>query len=385
MYTQHEISDVGDALILFADVIDSSKYSATLGYIEYAKQLHKIQSLFKSLGKTYFPPLTTVDERVFRYSNVDARGDEGTIFCHNPDEPPGELVFKAIQFSYELKGRLHMIYSDFHEGSPKPMKLGIGIHFDKVALITEHEIDENGDTRLIISNLEGYSINYAKRIESCSRLGKYSQIFLSKRAAHLLEGEPVVLSKQLSDLKGIQNNEEVFEVQSAFISKMPFNNEFPGSEQFFEKYGKSDDAQDFINEPWQKSFVLSVISTLYDEARIDKLKTLYFEKISQLVWVRPTEDDPIVLFTRAKMCGEEGKHTQKLGYLKNLVKLYPNFIHARIKLAEACWEVAKGAQEKAEIVFARNIADEFLCRFVDYLSDKEKEVYEDILSNHEPE
>jgi hypothetical protein len=65
--------------------------------------------------------------------------------------------------------------------------------------------------------------------------------------------------------------------------------------------------------------------------------------------------------------------------LNNLVKLYPNFIHARIKLAEACWEVAKGAQERVEIVYAKNIADEFLTRFDDYLSDDERRLYKEIL------
>ncbi len=207
MESTPEISEVGDALILFADVIDSSKYSATLGYIEYAKQLHKLQVLFKSLGQVYFPPLTQ-EERVLYYSQVDARGDEGTIFYYNPDESPDDLIYKAIQFSYELKARIELLDND----SPKAMKVGIGIHFGKVAIIPEIITDEKGTPRSVIDALQGFSINYAKRIESCSRAGKYSKIILSKKAASCLDGDPIVFTKQLSDLKGIERSEEVFVV-----------------------------------------------------------------------------------------------------------------------------------------------------------------------------
>jgi len=377
MNAHPEISNVGDALILFADVIDSSKYSATLGYIEYAKQLHKLQVLFKTLGEIYFPPLS-LEERVLCYSQVDARGDEGTIFYHNPEVSPDDLIYKAIQFSYELKGRIDLMDS----ASPKAMKLGIGIHFDKVALVPERKENEKGVPRSIISNLQGFSINYGKRIESCSRMGKHSKIILSKKAANCLEGDPIVFTKQLSNLKGIQSNEDVFEVQSAFFNKLPYDTGFLGTEEFIKSYLRFEEVCDFIHEPWQKSLVLSILSTLYDEAKTASLKTGYKDRISQLVWMRPTEDDPIILFTRAKICGEEGKHTQKLEYLSKLVKLYPNFIHARIKLAEACWAVAKTTEERSEIVFARNIADEFLYRFNEYLSDKERKLYKQILNGH---
>ncbi len=375
MNNQPEISEVGDALILFADVIDSSKYSATLGYIEYAKQLYKLQVLFKTLGEIYFPPLS-LDERVLRYSQVDVRGDEGSVFYYNPDESPDDLIYKAIQFSYELKGRIELLDST----APKAMKVGIGIHFDKVTLVPDIKKDDKGIPRSIIGALQGFSINYAKRIESCSRIGRYTKIILSKRAASCLEGDPIVFTKQVSDLKGIESNEEVFEVQSAFIHRMPYDKSLQDSEKFIDRFQRYEETCDFIHEPWQKNVALSVLSSLYDDAKIEKLKTQYKKRITELSWLKPTEDDPILLFTRAKICGEEDKHTQKLEYLKNLIKLYPNFIHARIKLAETCWQVALKAEEKYEMVFARNIADEFLNRFSEYLSAEERKLYENILS-----
>lgn len=375
MNTNSEISEVGEALFLFADVIDSSKYSSTLGYIEYAKQLHKLQMLFKTLGETYFPPLP-VDQRIIRYSQVDARGDEGTIFCYNPEELAQDLIYKAIQFSYELKGRIEMLGSE----SPTSMKVGIGIHFDKVALIPSIVEDEKGIPRSIIHSLQGFAINYAKRIEACSRIGKYSKIILSKKAAGYLEGDPIVFTQRVSDLKGIQSDEDVYEIQSAFLHQLPYDGSCPGTEEFIEAYVNFEETCDFIHEPWQKSLVLSILSSLYDGAKLPNIKERYRQRKSDLAWMKPTEDDPIVLFFRAKICGEEAKHAQKLEYLRNLVNLYPNLIHARIKLAEACWEVAKGAEERVEIVYAKNIADEFLGKFDDYLSEEERRLYKEILS-----
>ena len=309
------------------------------------------------------------------YSQVDARGDEGTIFYYNPDESPDDLIFKAIQFSYELKARIELLDND----SPKSMKVGIGIHFDKVAIIPEILNDEKGTPRSVIGALQGFSINYAKRIESCSRVGKYSKIILSKKAASCLDGDPIVFTKQLSDLKGIERSEEVFEVQSVFIDKLPYDKSFHGSEEFIEKYQSHEETCDFIQEPWQKSVALSVLSTSYNDARTKSLQARYKKSISELTWLKPMEDDPILLFTRAKLCGEDEKYTQKLEYLRNLVKAYPEFIHARIKLAGACCEVSQKAEERVELVFERNIADEFLNKFNEYLSTEERKLYKQIL------
>jgi class 3 adenylate cyclase len=386
--TRNHTIPVEEALILFADVIDSSKYSATLGYTEYARRLHDIQALFKDLGREYFPTLSPDEECDICYSQVDARGDEGTIFYCNPSESSANIIYKAIKFSYELKARLELLwYKEEEDSSPQPMKIGIGIHFDNVALITKNEECEQDKIRYIISHLEGYSINYAKRLESCSRIGKYSKIIISKKAASFLEGDPIVLTKHTSNLKGIQSNEEIFEVRSAFFDKFPNNDDFIYNDElqknkFINFYSDFENKCDFIHEPWQKSLVLSILDSLYiTNDQEQPLKTLYRDKLTRLVWDKLTEDDPIVLFTRAKILGEEKKHTQRLEYLKNLINLYPNFIHARIKLAEACWEVAQKPKERIELVYARNIADEFLNRFPGYLSPQEKELFNSILSN----
>jgi len=66
-----------DALLVFADIIDSSKFSSVLGFKNYAERVIKFQQLFEKIGKRYFPP---VADEAISYCNVIARGDEGTVF-----------------------------------------------------------------------------------------------------------------------------------------------------------------------------------------------------------------------------------------------------------------------------------------------------------------
>ena len=66
------------ALLLFADVIDSSIYSSTWGVVEYAKKILEFQELFINLGKIYFPK---EEPQIIKFYEVNSRGDEGIIFC----------------------------------------------------------------------------------------------------------------------------------------------------------------------------------------------------------------------------------------------------------------------------------------------------------------
>lgn len=372
-----DISGVQNALIVFVDVIDSSKYGAVLGMKRYAEQILKLQELFKETGAIYFP----FRDGITSYSEVRTRGDEGTIFYIDPESDPSEMVFKAVQFAFELKARIEL-FTQTDENIdivPQKMKIGVGIHFGEVAQITEIKRDEKGTPKSVISDLIGFSINYAKRVESCSRFGKHSKVFLSKEAASFLEGEPIVLVKHTMALKGIKSSDEVFEVRSAFFEKMPLNPKSFDPEKFIDTYSTKAKELDLVNEPWLKGFVMSVMDTRLKEVKIDVLKTNYRKKLSEFAWTRVAENDPILLFWRAKEYGENKKYTQMLTYLKQLVERYPNFIHARKKLVKAFWEVTKYKKISAEWILARDIAEEFLGRFSQYLSEEEKKFYEEIL------
>ena len=261
------------ALLLFADVIDSSIYSSTWGVVEYAKKLLEFQELFINLGNIYFPKEKI---QIIKFYDVNSRGDEGTIFCIDLDRKPENLVYNAIKFSFELKARMNLLnnFDQVDNKIPKKMNIGIGIHFGKVAAIIKQEkIDDR--TRSIINGIEGFAINYAKRIESCSRIGRYSKIFLSKEAAELAEGNPIVLKKYSSSLKGIENDEDVYEVQSAFFDSIPHNKEKIESEKFFDFYSNKIKDLNFLREPWLKGFVISLLSFLVNNSKLQDLKKKY--------------------------------------------------------------------------------------------------------------
>ena len=152
-----------------------------IGPLDYADTLQQFQELFENLGRKYFHE---VADKSSEYLQITARGDEGLIFYVSQQIHKADLIYKALEFVFELKGRLRTLAAP-NESSDRPAKtieLGAGIHFGPIASLTAIEEDANGSKRSLIKGLEGYSINYAKRVESCSRQGSYSRVFLSKEA-----------------------------------------------------------------------------------------------------------------------------------------------------------------------------------------------------------
>ncbi len=360
------VSSPQNALILFCDIIDSCKYSAVLEIEKYAMEILKLQNIFKELGDIYFPKKKN---HVTAYVNVTSRGDEGIIFCVDPDIEPEDLIYKAVQFSFELKANFELAFNTKSSENkvPKPIDVGIGIHYGKVAPIIKLEKSESSRPRSIIDRIEGFSINYGKRVESCSRIGRYSKVFLSKEAAALLDGDPIVLIKHIAPMIGIEINEEVFEIRSAFFKEMPLQNKEKDNESFITLFTTKINEFDFIRKPWLKSLVISVLDSRIRAITDPQLKSKYSSILSEIAWQKYAEDDPIILFWRAKEYEYDKKYTQSLSYLKQIIENYPHFIHARKKLVNICWELSKTDAEQSEKVFVRDIASEFLERFSEYL------------------
>lgn len=250
--SQPEVRGTIYSLLVFADIVDSSRYSAVLGYKEYARRLLEFQNTFERLGKKYFPE---PEDRSREYCLVRARGDEGILFYAGTQPNFAELVFRAIEFVYHLKGRLRygMDEKDEESTSPRRIGLGAGIHLGQVAFAVKQE-----NNRSIIDRLEGFSINYAKRIESCSRMGRYSRVFLSKEAARLLEDKPVVLSQMTAPLRGIEECVEVFEVRAGLFSGLKLDPNDPEDERLQWEVNSLVTRPIEVEEPWVKSLAMSV-------------------------------------------------------------------------------------------------------------------------------
>ncbi len=374
-----DVSSIIGALLIFVDIIESSKFSSILGPMEYAKKLLNLQQTFERVGKDYFP---VDEERLVRYCQVRSRGDEGTIFCWDPEISSCNLVYKAIKFAFELKASIDLeMMCDRQNAAPCQMKIGVGIHYGDVALITKTDKDKEGINRSRIDRLEGYNINYAKRVESCSRMGRYSKIFLSESAKQLIQYEPIVMVENRVDLKGIGADELVYEVRSAFLPGLPETKDKVFAQKFIKAYGSEYKITADNEESWVNGLVLSVLDSRLKAVKTKKLKVMYSDKLSELGWRNIYEEDPVIMYWRARQYHDDGQLTLSLEYYRGIVKNHPFFVAARIRLASVLWEISKQKQPNSNRVFAYNIAKEFLDHFRAILNDDEKTEFENIVNN----
>lgn len=374
-----------NALLMFVDIIDSSSYSAILGSKEYSEKVYKFQSLFKELGCEYFKESKLLD-KVTNYSQIIAFGDEGQVFIIREHADWNKLIYDAVKFSFELKARLKLLDFQNEDPSPKDMKIAVGIHFGRVMGVSNPDKDEKGNYRKLINSIIGYDINYAKRIESSARIGKNSQIFLSPEASDLLKSFPIALQKYETPLKGLSQNDNVFEVVGAFFDeKFPLIEDLTNIEQKFESLLNFylDDKRYpnlLLRESWLKSFILSVIYNRYLNASGSLNKDYYNKSMQKIIWQNYNESDPIILFCRAKDFECRKKFTSALTIFKDIFTKHPDFIIAKIGLVRNCYEIIKNKLHNlSEEVFVRDTIEEFLEKYPSLLKETEKEYFTKIL------
>jgi len=381
--TNKYVSVTEKALLIFTDIIDSSVYSSILGIYEYAEKVLDFQNIFEKLGREYFYDKSEFDKADKAWCKVDAKGDEGLVFLVDKDQEGKDLILKAVRFAYELKAWVKLFNNRENNSSPKELKIATGIHYGAVSLIIEPKEDDEGIYRSKISEIIGYSINYAKRIESSSRMGRFSQIFLSIEASELLSGCPIVLCKHFAPLKGIGSSETVYEVQSAFLDDIPlFKKEINtcNYEQFLDYYIQTKEDAEYLREPWLKSLVVSVLFSRFNNVAGNSLKIDYDKEISKLVWQKQNEKDPILLYFRARECEDRDKLTRAITYYKKIIEDYPDFNVARINLINNCHKIIKSKDKiSSEEIFVRDTAYELLEKYHQNLTNNERKNLKQIL------
>lgn len=376
-----KINPMFNSLVLFADIIDSSKYSSIFGLEQYARNLVEFRRIFQKLSDEYFKytnfNIQNIDDFYFK---KEVRGDEGFLVCVAPTiKDPGMLIFHAIEFSFMLKASMEIMMRSINGSdiTPNRMKVGIGINFGPVVAMSNTETI--ADKITAINRIEGYTINYAKRVESSSRIGKYSKVFISKSANAYLFNYPVVLQKYQTNLTGIENNEDVFEVVSVFMRSLKPNLlDHKLKEEYVIGKDIKDLETDFINEPWLKSFILSILACMAkDSAKTYEEKKKLNEKISDLSYYKWNENDPILLFNRALLCCTKEKYTMALNILKEIIKRYPSFIYLHKEFVKVISEMLSKEGEPlylpigvADMIYARDIAGDIIDNFEKVLKDE---------------
>jgi len=372
-----------NALLVFVDIVDSSVHSSIVGTTHFAGKVLRFQELFEDLGSLYFKDRPYLKERVDSFCEIMSRGDEGLVFLVDPKQKAPDLAYKAVKFALELKARFKMINRAEADLPPHEMKVAAGIRYGQVSFVTKPTKKE-GLERNLIEKIIGYSINYAKRVETSSRIGKFSQVFLSSDAAKLLAGSPIVMQRHRASLRGIQSDEEVYEVRSAFLEDIPMLADKGTKENkasrflayLLENYNKPE----WLGEPWARSFLLSAFDSAYCGSSDATLKEQYHKRRSWLAWQKFNEDDPILLYYRAVDCEQEGKYSRAVSYLRKILEDVPHFIFARTKLVEACYEIIESEESvSADFVFVRDTAEELLEKYQHMLLQREKDTLGRIL------
>ncbi len=212
-----QAEDERSIVVLFADVVGCSEISNYKKIREYNIFINRFQECFKKVCKHYEEKEYKVNERL--YFDYQPRGDEGClkIFVPTRDDDLSKDIDIAINIALDLKREwlLEEDNRDRIKDGLLPIDLGIGIHSGKVFVNPNTEGETGGRP-------EGYAINLAKRIESESRTGKFSHIFVSESARqHLykLKDEGTYKFDQAFTIrpKGISQHIKVFEIKHHFL------------------------------------------------------------------------------------------------------------------------------------------------------------------------
>lgn len=218
-------ANVRDTIILFADIIGASEVSNHKTPKQYFEFVREFQQMFdriceKYLGKWY------PDEKDYLFQ---ARGDEGLLMIFpksDQDNPriPGQDVDVAVNIALALKRE--WIQSEdnvqrIRKSKLLPVDLGIGIHLGPTLLHKDDKIKSSSRNPGSYAP-EGYAINLAKRIESHSRGGRYTNIFISGAAHGAWRRLPdeytyIFDEEQSIEPRGITRKIPVFEVKHHFL------------------------------------------------------------------------------------------------------------------------------------------------------------------------
>jgi tetratricopeptide (TPR) repeat protein len=226
------------AAVLFADIQDSVLLSSSLHPLDYDELLNGFQALMLGLIQA----LREEQEPVAEYR---VAGDQLSLFLYDaaevernfkldgPEAAVGEergtlidacrkssenLLYRALLAAIRLKNC--WLVQPFNTrrvlARHEPYELSIGIHYGRVYL--RRRADG-------LRRIEGYTVNLAKRIETASRLGRFSQIMLSQAACETIRntvrGPSQVRQRvffqqhelEAGELKGILKNQPLYELK----------------------------------------------------------------------------------------------------------------------------------------------------------------------------
>jgi len=182
-----------DATILFADMIDSS----LLSHVYEPSEYDDLVAEFQKTAADVVADTVTKDQFTLctPHVEVSVRGDELCLILgctekigrsQHPKCHPNRCVWTALQVAIRLKRRWLLSEENKTRMTNRqpPLGVAIGIHAGTV-IIKKHKRFTTGKNNLPVRSqeictAEGYAINTAKRVETVSRSGRFSSIFLTR-------------------------------------------------------------------------------------------------------------------------------------------------------------------------------------------------------------
>jgi class 3 adenylate cyclase len=209
----------GQIVILFADIVGCSEISNDEPLEKYNRILRQFRLLFEEINNKYKKEFYACSDNIDFQAQV--RGNEGhlIIFRKSPEEENPYLwaddIDTAITIALDLKRRWLLSESNKEKinSGKRTSDIAVGIHFGQAW------INKTGNNKY---QPEGYAINLTKRIESHSREGAFTHIYLSEAAYDklypLTDKTPYTFDlPHLIKPKGIPTGINVFEVKHHFV------------------------------------------------------------------------------------------------------------------------------------------------------------------------
>jgi class 3 adenylate cyclase len=209
----------GQIVILFADIVRCSEMSNYEPLEKYNRILRQFRSLFEEIINKYKKEFYASSNNIDFKSQV--RGNEGhlIIFRKSPEEENPDLwaddIDTAITIALDIKRRWLLSESNKERINfgKQTSDIAVGIHFGQAW------INKTGNNKY---QPEGYAINLTKRIESHSREGAFTHIYLSEAAYDklypLTDETPYTFDlPRLIKPKGISPGINIFEVKHHFL------------------------------------------------------------------------------------------------------------------------------------------------------------------------
>ncbi len=358
-----------EAFICFIDIIDSVAYSKVMDTKAY---VHKITSFEKEtnlLFNLFFSNYMTDDIEIGQF----IRGDEFLFIIVNKNDKwtkkEKNKIFENLLFFIII---LKKVLSEHYN-----IEIACGIHIDKVykkSNIQNTNLDFTEKKNEISAKYYGRGINYAKRVESSSRKGIYSQIVFSRYLKDIICSLPILISEISVEMKGFYENEIVYEYQDGLVLCRLDNSNDLLQYLLDNKY-----LSYFLNDYYNYSFINFCLEQ-EGSRYIDE------DKFLSSIWEPFITNNPIVLYLRGKLKNKENNYSAALRYYILTTQYFPMFVAIRkeiINLLNTILEQCKVEYiDIITVVEMKVLAQDFIEYYND-LKPSEKLQFESFIKNAE--